>query len=88
MQSKIKEVMETKRFRQLTGIIKKAVNLRLKQVSKRIPPMQSKEFVKLLTRGGAKFVRQKSTSHAIFEQEKEGRGYRAAVVIAVVDEKR
>jgi len=51
-------------------------------VSKRIPPMSSKKFVKLLARGGARFVRQKSTSHAIFEREKEGRMYRAPVVMA------
>jgi len=51
-------------------------------VSKRIPPMSSNEFVKLLARGGAKFVRQKSTSHAIFEREKEGKVYRAPVVMA------
>lgn len=51
-------------------------------MSKRIPPMSSKKFVKLLTRGGARFIRQKSTSHAIFEREKEGRVYRAPVVMA------
>ena len=49
--------------------------------SKRIPPMSSKKFAKLLIRGGARFVRQKSTSHAIFEREKEGRVYRAPVVM-------
>jgi len=51
-------------------------------VSKRIPPMSSKKFVKLLARGGAKFIRQKSTSHAIFERQKEGGVYRAPVVMA------
>ena len=51
-------------------------------MSKRIPPMSSKKFVKLLARGGAIFIRQKSTSHAIFEREKEGRVYRAPVVMA------
>ncbi len=51
-------------------------------MSKRIPPMSSKKFVKLLARGGARFIRQKSTSHAIFEREKEGRVYRAPVVMA------
>ena len=51
-------------------------------MSKRIPPMSSKKFVKLLARGGAKFIRQKSTSHAIFERQKEGRVYRAPVVMA------
>jgi len=47
--------------------------------------MSSKKFVKLLAHGGAKFIRQKSTSHAIFEREKEGRVYiiyRAPVVMA------
>jgi len=44
--------------------------------------MSSKKFVKLLARGGARFVRQKGTSHAIFEREKEGKVYRAPVVMA------
>ena len=48
---------------------------------KRIPAMSSKKFAKLLTRGGAIFVRQGSTSHAIFEREKEGMVYRAPVVM-------
>ena len=50
---------------------------------KRIPPMSSKKFAKLLTRGGAIFVRQRGTSHAIFEREIEGAGavYRAPVVM-------
>ena len=48
---------------------------------KRVPPMSSKKFAKLLTRGGAIFVRQRSTSHAIFEREKEGTVYRAPVVM-------
>ena len=48
---------------------------------KRIPAMSSKRFAKLLTRGGAIFVRQESTSHAIFEREKEGTVYRAPVVM-------
>lgn len=51
-------------------------------MSRRIAPMSSKKFAKLLTRGGARFVRQKSSSHAIFEREKEGRVYRAPVVMA------
>ena len=46
----------------------------------RIPPISSKKFAKILTHGGAIFVRQKSTSHAIFEREKEGDVYRAPVV--------
>ena len=48
---------------------------------KRIPPMSSKKFTRLLARGGAIFVRQRSTSHAIFEREKEGTVYRAPVVM-------
>ena len=48
---------------------------------KRIPAMSSKKFAKLLTRGGAIFVRQRGTSHAIFEREKDGTVYRAPVVM-------
>jgi len=48
---------------------------------KRIPPMSSKKFAMLLTHGGAIFVRQKSTSHAIFEREKDENVYRAPVVM-------
>ena len=48
---------------------------------KKIPAMSSKKFAKLLTRGSAIFVRQGSTSHAIFEREKEGTVYRAPVVM-------
>ena len=48
---------------------------------KRVPPMSSKKFARLLARGGAIFVRQRSTSHAIFEREKEGTVYRAPVVM-------
>jgi predicted RNA binding protein YcfA (HicA-like mRNA interferase family) len=51
-------------------------------VSKKIPPMSSKKFVKLLARGDARFVRQRSTSHAIFEREKDGMVYRAPVVMS------
>ena len=51
-------------------------------MSKKIPPMSSKKFVKLLARGGAIFIRQRGTSHAIFEREKEGKVYRAPVVMA------
>ena len=48
---------------------------------KKIPPMSSKKFVKLLARGDVRFVRQRSTSHAIFEREIEGKVYRAPVVM-------
>ncbi len=44
--------------------------------------MSSKKFIKLLTYGGARFIRQRGTSHAIFEREKDGRVYRAPVVMA------
>ncbi|TRZ67666.1 MAG: type II toxin-antitoxin system HicA family toxin [Methanothrix sp.] len=43
--------------------------------------MSSKKFATLLTRGGATFVRQRSTSHAIFERNKEGTVYRVPVVM-------
>gem|GEM_PF-6866421 len=43
--------------------------------------MSSKKFAMLLTHGGAIFVRQKSTSHAIFEREKDENVYRAPVVM-------
>ena len=48
---------------------------------KKIPPMSSKKFIKLLARGDVRFVRQRSTSHAIFERKKEGTVYRAPVVM-------
>jgi predicted RNA binding protein YcfA (HicA-like mRNA interferase family) len=51
-------------------------------VSKRIPPMPSKEFVKLLTRGGARFIRQKSTSMQYLNVKKKEGGYRTPVVMA------
>jgi len=51
-------------------------------VSKKIPPLSSKEFVKLLAEGNARFIRQRGTSHAIFEREKDGRIYRTPVVMA------
>ena len=44
--------------------------------------MSSKKFVKFLAHGGARFIRQRGTSHAIFEREKDGRVYRAPVVMA------
>jgi predicted RNA binding protein YcfA (HicA-like mRNA interferase family) len=48
---------------------------------KRIPAMSSKKFARLLTRGGAIFVRQRGTSHAIFERDNESEVYRAPVVM-------
>ena len=49
---------------------------------KKIPPMSSQRLVKLLSQGNARFVRQNGTSHAIFEREKNGKIYRAPVVMA------
>ena len=43
--------------------------------------MSSKKFTKLLTRGGAIFVRQRGSSHAIFERDNKGKVYRAPVVM-------
>lgn len=51
-------------------------------MSKKIPPMSSQKFVKLLNRGDARFVRQSGTSHAIFKREKDGTIYRAPVIMA------
>jgi predicted RNA binding protein YcfA (HicA-like mRNA interferase family) len=47
--------------------------------------MSSQELVKLLSRGNARFVRQRGTSHAIFEREKDGRIFRAPVIMAKDD---
>jgi predicted RNA binding protein YcfA (HicA-like mRNA interferase family) len=44
--------------------------------------MSSQRLVKLLSQGNARFVRQNGTSHAIFEREKNGKIYRAPVVMA------
>ncbi len=49
---------------------------------KKIPPMSSRGFVRLLTQGSATFVRQKGTSHAIFERIKGETIYRVPVVMA------
>ncbi len=35
---------------------------------KSIPTMSSRKFVRLLEEGGARFVRQRGTSHAIYER--------------------
>ena len=51
-------------------------------MSKKIPPMSSRKFARLLAQGNAKIVRQRGTSHAIFEREKEGRIFRAPVITA------
>jgi predicted RNA binding protein YcfA (HicA-like mRNA interferase family) len=44
--------------------------------------MSSKKFSRLLALGNAKIVRQRGTSHAIFEREKEGKVYHAPVIMA------
>ena len=44
--------------------------------------MSSRKFARLLAQGNAKIVRQRGTSHAIFEREKEGRIFRAPVITA------
>jgi len=44
--------------------------------------MSSRKFSRLLAQGNAKMVRQRGTSHAVFEREKEGRVYRAPVIMA------
>jgi predicted RNA binding protein YcfA (HicA-like mRNA interferase family) len=45
----------------------------------KIPSLSSKELVKLLEKGGAVFVRQGSTDHAIYSKKVEGRRYSAPV---------
>jgi len=44
--------------------------------------MSSKKFSRLLALGNATIVRQRGTSHAVFEREKGGRVYRAPVIMA------
>ena len=44
--------------------------------------MSSRKFARLLAQGNAKIVRQRGTSHAIFEREKEERIFRAPVISA------
>lgn len=44
-----------------------------------VPSMSSKELVKLLEKGGAVFVRQGPTDHAIYSRTIEGRRYSAPV---------
>lgn len=47
----------------------------------RIPPLSSRKFVKLLEKNGAYFVRQRGTSHAIYERMVGGIIRRAPVVM-------
>jgi len=45
----------------------------------KIPPLSSRELVKLLEKGGAVFVRQGSTDHAIYSRIVEEKRYSALV---------
>lgn len=48
-------------------------------MGKRIPSLSSKKLVRLLLDGGASFVRQRGTSHAIYQRFAAGRKYAAPV---------
>lgn len=48
-------------------------------MGKRIPSLSSEKFVRLLLEGGARFVRQRGTSHAIYQRFVAGRRYVAPV---------
>ncbi len=45
----------------------------------KVPSMSSKKLVKLLEKGGAVFVRQGSTDHAVYSRIIEGKRYSAPV---------
>ena len=45
----------------------------------KVPSLSSKELVRLLEKGGAVFVRQGSTDHAIYSRTIEGKRYSAPV---------
>jgi len=45
----------------------------------KIPSLSSKELVKLLQKGGAKFIRQGATDHAIYARIVEGKKYSTPV---------
>jgi len=45
----------------------------------KVPSMSSNELVKLLLKGGAAFVRQAKTDHAIYSRIVEGKRYSAPV---------
>ena len=47
---------------------------------RKIKPLSSREFRRLLERNGVELVRHKGTSHAIYERVVGGRKYRAPVV--------
>ena len=46
----------------------------------RIKPLSSREFRRLLEKNNARFVRQKGTSHAIYERRASGMAHRAPVI--------
>jgi len=45
----------------------------------KVPSMSSKALVKLLKKGGAVFVRQRKTDHAIYSRTIEGKRYSAPI---------
>lgn len=45
----------------------------------KVPSFSSKELIKLLEKGGAIFVRQGSTDHAIYSRTVEGKRFSAPV---------
>lgn len=50
-------------------------------MSNKLPAMSSTKFVRLLQQAGVVFVRQRGTSHAIFERVRGVQKYRAPVVV-------
>lgn len=48
---------------------------------KKIPAMPSKKFIALLEKGGVTFLRQKRTSHGMFQRIKGKEVYRAPIVM-------
>jgi len=51
-------------------------------MSEKIPSLSSQKFISLLKRNGVKFIRQRATSHAIFERRKGNKIFRAPVITA------
>ena len=47
----------------------------------KIPSVSSKELVRLLEKGGAVFVRQGSTDHAIYSRTVQGKRYSAPILM-------
>ncbi len=48
-------------------------------MGRRIPSLSSQKLVQLLLKGGAIFIRQRGTSHAIYQRFSAGRRYAAPV---------